>query len=94
MEVKIMLNTNGLTESLEQSIELAVCEITQHMAGHRVSKPELRIELFLKYADRHYFSESYLSYLFNFCSYTYGDLYNFILRYRQNVTAALYAAKG
>ena len=86
-----MLNTNGLTESLEQSIELAVCEIAQHMAGHRVSKMELQIDLFLEYADRHYFSESYL---FGFCSYTYGDLYNFILRYRQNITAALYAAKG
>ena len=86
-----MLNTNGLTATLDQNIEVVVCEIMRHTGKHRISKPELRIELFLTYATQKFWVESNLFYSTN---YTYGDVMYFIERYRQNITAALYAAKG
>ena len=86
-----MINTNGICQTLDQKIELAVCEIMRHTVNHRISKPELRIELFLTYATQKFWVESNLFYSTN---YTYGDIMYFVERYRQNVTAALYAAKG
>ena len=86
-----MLDTSGLTDSLDQNIELVVCEIMRHTTAHRISKPELRIDLFLVYATQKFWVESNLFYS---TDYTYGDVMFFVERYRQNITAALYAAKG
>ena len=86
-----MINTNGICQTLDQRIELVVCEITRHTVNHRISKPELRIELFLVYATQKFWVESDF---FSSTNYTYGDLIDFIERYRQNVTCALALANS